>query len=186
MSIICLLYNFYKIPQKGYNHCMNFLDRIKQKIWRFVYGFFLPMQEFLLKYHIVYHSNKRQRYHIGWLAPGKTLEGLKLYLHSKWGFGNHFIAWTDKKQVLSWRKLTDFQDQYHLRVFSDGEIRGHFELTPEAHPIEHLTEKGEVDKKEDFLKFLGDFVVERKYISHLKVDPNAYNPESEVVVEKKK
>ena len=164
---------------------MTFFDKIKQKIWHFIYGFFPLIQKFFLKYHIVHHEDKRQRYHIGWLAPGKTLEGLKLHLHSEWGFGNHFIAWTDKGQVLSWRKLTDFQDQYHLRVFEDGEIRGHFELTPEAHPIEHMEEKGEVNKREDFLKFLGDFVVKRKYISHLKFDPESYNPESEIMIDKK-
>ncbi|MEK7060221.1 MAG: hypothetical protein AAB970_01205 [Patescibacteria group bacterium] len=165
---------------------MTFWDKIKLKFWRSIYGVFLPIQRFLLKYGIIHHQIQKQRYHIGWLAPGKTLEGLKLHLHSKWGFGNHFIAWTDSGQVLSWRKLTDFEDQYHLRVFEDGEIRGHFEYTPEAHPIEHLEEKGETDKKEDFLKFLGDFVVKEKYISKLKMDPNAYNPESEIVIDEKK
>ena len=165
---------------------MTFGDKIKQKIWHFIYKFFLPVQKFLLKHGIIHHGNKRQKYHIGWLAPGKTLEELKLHLHSKWGFGNHFIAWTDNGQVLSWRKLTDFQDQYHLRVFSDGEIRGHFEYTPEAHPIEHFEEKGEVNKREDFLRFLGDFVVKGKYISQLEKDPDAYNPDSEIVMEEKK
>ncbi|PJC49690.1 hypothetical protein CO033_00200 [Candidatus Nomurabacteria bacterium CG_4_9_14_0_2_um_filter_32_10] len=165
---------------------MTFFDKIKLKFWHFIYMFFIPVQKFLLKYGIIYHQVQRQRYHIGWLAKGKTLEELKLHLHSNWGFGNHFVAWTDNGQVLSWRKLTDFQDQYHLRVFKDGEIRGHFEFTPEAHPIEHLEEKGEVDKKEDFLKFLGSFVVQKKYISHLVMDPNAYNPESEIVMEEKK
>ena len=163
---------------------MTFWDKIKQKIWHFIYGFFPPVQKFLLRYGVIHHEDKRQRYHIGWLAPGKTLEELKLHLHSRWGFGNHFIAWTDNNQVLSWRKLTDFEDQYHLRVFSDGEIRGHFEFTPEAHPIEHLTEKGEVERKADFLKFLGDFTVKEKYVSHLKMDPDAFNPKSEINIVK--
>lgn len=161
---------------------MTFLDKIKLKMWHSIYGLFLPVQKFLLKYGIIHHQSQRQKYHIGWLAPGKTLEELKKHLHNKWGFGNHFVAWTDNGQVLSWRKLNDFQDQYHLRVFSDGELRGHFEFTPEAHPIEHMEEKGEKEKKEDFFKFLGDFVVEEKYISHLKMDPNAYNPESELTI----
>lgn len=166
-----------------YDMFMNFFNKIKLKIWHFLYKYFLPMQRFLLKYGIIHHTAKRQRYHIGWLAPGKTLEDLKLHLHSKWGFGNHFVAWTDNEQVLSWRKLVNFEEQYHLRVFNDGEIRGHYEFTPEAHPIEHLEEKGEINKKEDFLKFLGDFVVDGINISHLTMDPNAYNPESETVME---
>jgi hypothetical protein len=167
-----------------YIKSMTFWDNIKQKTWDFMYSFFLPIRKFLLKNGIIWHKKGRQKYHIGWLARGKTLEGLKEHLHEKWGFGNHFIAWIDENQVLSWRKLTDFQDQYHLRVYKDGEICGHFEFTPEAHPLEHLEEKGEVNKKEDFLKFLGGFVVQEKYISHLKMDPAAFDPKSEITIEK--
>ena len=162
---------------------MSFTDKIKMKIWRILYRFFPTVQKALLKWGVIHHDQFRQRYHIGWLAPGKTLEDLKKHLHDNWGFGNHFVAWTDSSQVLSWRKLVDFADQYHLRVFSDGEIRGHFEYTPEAHPIEHMEEKGEREAKADFLKFLGDFVTEKKYISHLVFDPDAYNPDSEVSFE---
>lgn len=162
---------------------MNSIDKVKQKIWNFIYSFFLPVRQFLLKLGVVWHKKGRQKYHIGWLAPGRTLRELKNHLHDAWGFGNHFIAWIDEDQVLSWRKLTDFQDQYHLRVYSDGEICGHFEFTPEAHPLEHLEEKGEIDKTEDFLKFLGKFVTQEKNISHLKMDPNAFDPKSEISFE---
>jgi hypothetical protein len=165
---------------------MTPIEKLKQKIWRVIYKFFHIVQKDLLKSGIIWHSDKKQRYHIGWLAPGKTLEGLKKHLHEKWGFGNHFVAWTDDEQVLSWRKLVDFNNQYHLRVFQNGEIRGHFELTPEGHPIDHFTEKGEVEKKEDFLKFLGDFVVEKKYLSNLEIDPDAFNPDSELTLEQVK
>ena len=165
---------------------MNFLDRLKYSVWRFIYRFFPTVQKAFLKWGVVEHNGTRQRYHIGWLAPHRTLEELKKHLHKKWGFGNHFIAWTDDDQVLSCRKFAGFQDQYHLRVFKDGEIRGHFEFTPEAHPLEHMEEKGEREAKKDFLKFLGDFVVQEKYISHLKVDPDAYNPDSEIVIGDKK
>lgn len=165
---------------------MNFFDKLKYKTWHFIYKFFVPAQQMLLRRGIIHHSNSRQKYHIGWLAPGKTLEGLKIHLHDKWGFGNHFVAWKDRGQVLSWRKLADFQDQYHLRVFSDGEIRGHYEFTPEAHPLEHLEEKGEKEAKEDFLKFLGNFVTEKKHHVHLKMDPDAYNPDTEIIFDTKK
>jgi hypothetical protein len=158
-------------------------DKIKQKMWDFVYGFFLPARQFLLKHHLIWHKKGRQKYHIGWLTPGKTLEELKDHLHAKWGFGNHFIAWVDQDQVLSWRKLTDFQDQYHLRVYKDGEICGHYEFTPEAHPLEHMEEKGEREAKEEFQKFLGEFVTQEKYISHLKMDPNSFDPKSEISIE---
>ncbi|MEK7564439.1 MAG: hypothetical protein AAB510_02625 [Patescibacteria group bacterium] len=163
---------------------MSFFDRLKYKAWHHIYRFFLPMQRTLLKWGIIHHDSSRQKYHIGYLRQGKTLEELKKHLHESWGFGNHFIAWTDTDQVLSWRKLDDFQDQYHLRVYSDGEIRGHYEFTPEAHPLEHLEEKGKKGRKEEFLKFLGDFVVSEKYTSHLVMDPDAYNPDSEIMFEK--
>lgn len=159
---------------------MIFSDKIKQKIWRFIYKFFPTFQQTLLKLHLIFHKKERQRFHLGWLVPGKTLEDLKLHLHSKWGFGNHFVAWTDSDQVLSWRKLINFNEQYHLRVFKDGEICGHFEVTPEAHPIDHFEEKGESEHKKEFLKFLGVFVIQEKHISHLKMDPNAFDPKSEI------
>ena len=159
---------------------MNFWDKTKQKIWHFIYKFFPTVQKALLKSHLVWHQKERQQYHIGWLAPGKTLEELKKHLHEQWGFGNHFVAWTDTGQVLSWRKLADFQDQYHLRVFEDGEIRGHFEFTPEAHPIAHLKAKLEEERKEEFLKFLGDFIIAEKTNMHLTMDPNAFDPYSQI------
>ncbi|HAS80761.1 MAG: hypothetical protein UR25_C0003G0037 [Candidatus Nomurabacteria bacterium GW2011_GWE1_32_28] len=162
---------------------MTFFDKIKQKIWDYIYSFFLPTRKFLLKTGIIWHKKGRQKYHIGWLAPGKSLEALKLHLNAKWGFGNHFIAWIDEDQVLSWRKLMDFEEQYHLRIYKDGEICGHFEFTPESHPFKHMEERGEIDKREDFLKFLGDFVVQKKYISHLKLDPDAFDPKSEITIE---
>jgi hypothetical protein len=161
---------------------MTFVDRIKQKIWGFVYKFFPSIQKNLLRWHIIFHRG-RQKYHIGWFPPGKTLEELKKHLNEKWGFGNHFIAWVDENQVFGWRKLVSFKEQYHVRVFEDGEIRGHFEFTPEAHPIKHFREIGEKETKQDFFNFLGDFVQEEKYISHLKADPDAFAPGSEITIE---
>ena len=157
-------------------------EKIKQKIWHFIYKFFPTFQKGLLKWGIIHHDI-RQRYHIGWLAPEKTLEGLKKRLHEKWGFGNHFVAWPDSDQVFSWRKINDFNHQYHLRVFSDGEIRGHFEYTPEGHPIEHFEEIDESFHRQEFLKFLGDFVTDKKHPMCLKIDPDAYNPDSEICFE---
>lgn len=70
----------------------------------------MKIQRFLLRAHIINHDKGRQPYHIGWLAPGRTLQELKEHLHEEWGFGNHFVAWIDEGQVLSWRKLLDFND----------------------------------------------------------------------------
>lgn len=162
---------------------LNIGQRIKKNIWSNIYPFFPWLQKVLLKLHIIWHKPERQKFHIGWLAPGKTLKDLENHLHEKWGFGNHFIAWTDSDQVLSWRKLETFDNQYHIRVFSDGEIRGHYEYTPESRPIAHFVEKDEKDCMGDFRKFLGEFMIEDKYISHLVPDVNIA-PESELTIDK--
>src|SRR3989344_4674946 len=93
---------------------MTFFDKIKQGIWRFVYKFFSTGQKALLKWGVVQHDNRRQRYHIGWLSPGKTLEELKEHLHEKWNFGNHFIAWTERDQVLKWIRTHTIRIQRFL------------------------------------------------------------------------
>ncbi len=131
------------------------MTKFKKKIWSYIYVIFPWIERRLL----FLHEKIRQRYHIGWLAHGKSLEDLKQHLISKWNFHNHFVAWEDRDQVLSLRKLVSFDEQYHLRVYNDGEIKGHYEFTPESKPIRHFLEVGEVEKKEDFLKFLEGYYI---------------------------
>ena len=158
-------------------------QRLKNYIWHKIYYTFPWMQQHLLKWHIIWHDKERQKYHIGYLAPGKTLQELEKHLHENWGFGNHFIAWVDSGQVLSWRKLVDFDHQYHLRVFEEGEIRGHFEYTPESKPVKHFVETDEEARIEDFEKFIGEFLVKEKPENmHLVPDVNVA-PESEITVD---
>ncbi len=145
---------------------MSFFDHTKQTLWRLIYPIFPKVQKILLRTGILHHEG-RQPYPVGWLAPGKTLEGLKTHLKNAWGFGNHFVAWIDTDQVLSWRKLESFETQYHLRVFADGEIRGHYEFTPEAHPYKHFYAHGEKESREMFLTFLGDYVIAEKHTTDL-------------------
>ncbi|MDO8495135.1 MAG: hypothetical protein Q7S32_01220 [bacterium] len=155
---------------------MNFFQKLIQKIWKVLYVVF-PWIE---RHALIFHDEKRQRYHLGWLHPQKSLADLKIHLSEKWQFGNHFVAWEDTEQVLSWRKLISFNEQYHLRVYSDGEIRGHFELTPEASPIKHFLEKGEQEKREDFLNFLNGYIVFKRYNRHLEIDKTVPNLDSEI------
>ncbi len=161
---------------------LNRSQRIKNFIWHKIYFIFPKFQNFLLKNHLIWHEKERQQYHIGWVAPGVTLQDLEKHLNEKWHFGNHFVAWVDNQQVLSWRKLVNFDYQYHIRVFEDGEIRGHYEYTPESKPVKHFNEVNEESRIEDFKKFLGEFVVYEKHISHLKKDLNLA-PESEITIE---
>lgn len=154
---------------------------LKQKLWNLLYPVWPQLEHRLL----FLHHKKRQKYHIAWLSPHYTLEELKHHLSTKWGFGNHFVAWEDRSQVLSWRKLNSFQQQYHLRIFVDGEIRGHFEYTPESSPIAHLLKKGQQAKTKDFLQFLGPCATTKKHISHLQPTETRFTKkESEITFQK--
>lgn len=155
---------------------MNSFQKFQQKVWRGLYPIFPWMEHHML----FFHEKARQQFHLGWIAPDKTLADLKRHLAKNWGFGNHFVAWEDTDQVLSWRKLISFSEQYHLRVYSDGEIRGHFEYTPEAKPLKHFEEVGEKPKSEDFKKFLSGFIVYEKYNRHLEPDTTVPTPDSEI------
>jgi hypothetical protein len=161
---------------------MKKIDSYKQKFWKMIYPIFPVAQRFLTASHIVWHEEKRQRYHIGWLKAGATLDELKKHLSEQWQFGNHFVAWHDAGQVLSWRRLESFVYQWHLRIYEDGEIRGHYEKTPEAHPVDHFREVGETDRQDDFKKFLGELVVEKPSLMHLAQDPTMNDPHSEITI----
>ncbi len=143
---------------------LTFNERFNQFVWAFL---LYPVWPWVERSFNFLHKKERQPYHIGWLAPGKSIDDLKSHLSRVHGFGNHFVAWTDPGQILSWRKLVNFRWQYHIRVFSDGEIRGHFEVTPEAAPVKHFLAQGEQNRKEDFFAFLGDIVTVKKHISRL-------------------
>ncbi|MES2930817.1 MAG: hypothetical protein V4665_03490 [Patescibacteria group bacterium] len=161
---------------------LTFEQKIKKNIWQGIYPVFPWMQKNLLRFHIIWHQKERQEYRLGWLAPGKTLPQLQKHLHEKWGFGNHFIAWIDTGQVLSWRKLENFDFQYHLRVFEDGEIRGHYEYTPESKPIKHFLEINEERRTEKFKEFLGEFLTEHEYRSR-PVPDDTIAPPSQITID---
>lgn len=74
------------------------------------------------------------------------------------GYGNHFIAWKDSGEVASLRLVDGFTHQYHVRIFNDGEVRAHYELTPEAYPIKHYYEVGMEERGEYFQRLLGHMI----------------------------
>lgn len=142
---------------------MTWTQKIKRGFWSF---FLYPIFPYVEHLFVFIHKRTRQRFHVGWLAPETTLEAMKEHLSKKYGFGNHFIAWEDQGQVLSWRKLDGFDYQFHLRVFADGEIRGHYEKTPEASPLNHFLERGERSCNKALLTFLGPHVTKHRYIQN--------------------
>jgi hypothetical protein len=154
----------------------------QHRAWLSIYPLYIAFQKFRMK-HGMGKNKPRQEYHIGWLSPEKSLEDLRVHLHSEWGFGNHFISRIENGQVLSWRKLVPPNKQYHIRVFTDGEIRGHFEPTPESGVLAHLARHAIKESHTDFTKFLADFVVYVPVERELAYDPHAYDPHAEVVID---
>lgn len=129
--------------------------------WRIIMPFFLTTRDALIALHIIHHRRGRQSYHVGWLAPGRTLEGLKAHLATL-GFEHDLIAWVDETEHFCMRRQENYDYQYHIRVFFDNEIRGHYEQRPESHPLAHFKEWGMEPRREEFLNFLGGWVVQRE------------------------
>ena len=145
------------IPDSVIPYPKGLWNRVKYVFWKAITPGWLFGRDLLLRLNIVHHAG-RQNWVIGTLASGRSSEGFIQYLHTK-GFFNHFIAWHDDDQVFSLRLLVDFEWQYHIRLFKDGEIRGHYEYTPEAHPRWHVKEVRWEPRRGEFLEFLGDWVV---------------------------
>jgi len=101
--------------------------------------------------------SKRQHYLLGVLVEGRTLQQLVEHLQSV-GYRRHHVAWRDPQEFLSMRLVENFDWQYHIRIFTDGEVRGHYELTPEAYPYKHLKKKHQEERREVFLKHLAGWI----------------------------
>lgn len=80
------------------------------------------------------------------------------------GFHDHSLSWVDNEEVFGLRiEDKDEKDcQYHIRFFIDGEIRGHYEFLAELHWFKHFFEIGMEQRREEFMKFLGDWSVDKK------------------------
>jgi len=145
------------LPKSVLPYPTGLWNQAKYVFWKVIAPCFTTVQNLLLNLHVIHHSG-RQPFVLGSLAPGKSVEDFLHYIESI-GFANHFIAWVDDGELLGLRKLDGFEYQYHIRIFDDGEIRGHYEYTPEAHMIWHVKEVGMVDRREDFLGMLGDWII---------------------------
>lgn len=150
-----------EIPVSALPYPSGTWDRIKYYFWHAITPSFLKIRDVLISLHLIHHDVGRQRYLLGTLRSVQKFGSFLSYLQSE-GFGNHFIAWKDNDQLVSLRRFDGFERQYHLRIFKDGEVRGHYEFTPEAHPVSHLREIGIEERRTDFLKFLGDWITQEK------------------------
>jgi hypothetical protein len=132
-------------------------DEIKYYFWKYIVSPVFPfIRNTLLRLHLIYHKKGRQPYHVGFLKPKKTVKDFKKYLQNI-GFYDNRIAWIDSGEILSLRIFDGIKYQYHIRLFKDGEIRSHYEKTPEIHPFGHFFESVFEARRKDFKKFLGEW-----------------------------
>ncbi len=133
------------------------LNRLKYAFWR-VYSPFHPLIRDAAVSLGIFKHDFRQDFLLGSIAPDLTIQEFISLLIPR-GFGNHFVAWEDDGEIVSLRYVEDFVHQYHVRVFADHEVRGHYEYTPECHPYRHIREIGMEKRNGEFLRLLGSSIV---------------------------
>lgn len=155
------------MPRSKMRYPTRLRDRAKYVFWR-TYTPFHPLlrgtarvlgvdtQSFGVETH-----QGRQKYPLGYIAPEISLKAFVEHLVHQ-GFANHFVAWKDSDEVVSLRRVENFTHQYHIRIFKDGEIRGHYEFTPECYPFSHLKAIGQEHRPEEFKKLFGAHVIDQK------------------------
>src|ERR1700722_11688127 len=149
-------FSYTDIPSAVITYPSDAWGQIKYLFWRGITPYFLSVRDTLVKLRILHHHG-RQHFVLGKISRTEKIPAFIAYLQSQ-GFGNHFIAWRDEGQLVSMRKLDGFERQYHLRIFKDGEVSGHYEYTPEAHPWRHFKEIHLQERRKGFATFLGDWV----------------------------
>lgn len=138
-------------------HPESLLDYVKYLVWWLYTPLHPYVRDMSLMFGIVEHEG-RQNYLLGKLHPERRLQDLAQHLVTH-GYGNHFVAWEDTDEILSLRRVDGFRRQYHIRIFGDGEVRGHYEYTPEYRPLQHLFQVGFEDRSEEFIKMLDGWIV---------------------------
>lgn len=102
----------------------------------------------------VLRYNGREEYLLWKLNKSLDINTLKEELEVI-GFHEYAVARIDIGEVLGMRKNDWFEYQYHIRIFDDGEVRGHYEFTPEYAWFRHFFDFYKVEKKEEFMWMIG-------------------------------
>jgi hypothetical protein len=121
--------------------------KIKKYIWKFNYAIYAHLRDFILFVGLWKHS-ARQNFPIGFVKDGVKTDTIINILKTN-RFENSICSWIDDNEILSMRRLDD-KRQHHVRLFSDGELRGHYEFSPEGAPIKHLLGIGFQQSKQYF------------------------------------
>ena len=145
----------------------NIFHRAKYYFW-LVYGpYHQIVRDGVIALSII-KNRGRQAFLLGTIAPHLSIEEFVSFLIEK-GFAYHRVAWEDDGEIVSLRHVETFMHQYHVRIFEDREVRGHYEYTPECYPILHLWDVGREDRRKEFLELVGN-----KIIPHTDADRSDY------------
>lgn len=161
-------------------------DRVKYIAWRAYIPLHPHIRDMAVAFDVVQHSG-RQPFLLGYVAPHVPIKSFILHLIDI-GYGNHFVAWHDDDEIISVRMTDGFTHQYHLRVFHDGAVHGHYEYTPEAHPFLHMGQANFEFCYDFFIEQFGELIIaaDKKETATLAIDYySRWNPRSRFAQEAK-
>ena len=116
--------------------------RGNEVIWPIIRWLYRPrLRQFYCWLVGLFSPRRRQEFLIGKLPEGVAHETFEKFLERQ-GFEDIPISWIDPGEKINVRKRVAGERQYHVRLFNDGEIRGHLEYAPESRPLAHLMEWG--------------------------------------------
>lgn len=136
---------------------MKFTYTIKKKFWKYAHKPLMWIRDRLVNIGVIKHVG-RQNFVLGKLKENTDMSSFTFYLINNYGFEIQNFAWIDSDQVVSLRKPHMDIFQYHLRVYQDGEVRGHYEFAPEARALDHFLEIGFHDRSDDFMEWIREFI----------------------------
>ena len=142
-----------KLPRSEMVYPDSLVHRIKYYLWYFYTPYHPKVRDGVLALSLI-KNRGRQPYLLGTIAQHLSTEEFVALLVKK-RYAYHRVAWEDDGEVVSVRRVQSFEHQYHIRVFEDREVRGHFEYTPECYPLAHLWDVGREDRRAEFLEELG-------------------------------
>ncbi len=140
---------------------MIYPDALRDRLKYFFWTAYTPLQHHLRDIALMLGILKqapRQDFVLGYVAPHQSIQGVTEAL-IQLGFGNHFVATQEEGEIVSLRFLDGFTHQYHIRIFEDGEVRGHYELTPECSPVAHVRRQVFEDRRATFEEWLSPHLV---------------------------
>lgn len=141
--------------------------RIKYYLWRLYTPYHPKVRDSVTTLRIL-KNHGRQPFLLGKISPKYTIQEFVEFLTEK-GYAYHRVAWMDPDEVVSLRYVENFIYQYHIRIYKDREIRGHYEYTPECYPLLHLFDIGREPRREEFLALFGEMI-----IPHTSADRSEY------------